>query len=391
MVIKKTGTIERRRGKLFARLRVDTPAGQKRIRIPLDTQDLAHARAIAETLAGQLERGEISINEAQASEPSESFEVYSTRWLEARRSRGVAFVGHENTWISKYFLPHIGALSLDAVRPSILRGLLESVHREHGLKKETMAHLHRLLHRIFETAFKAELIEENPMKRVERLQIRELKKEREILTDEEVIQFLSSPLVSLELKAMGALSRIVGGMRAGDLKAIDWAHVDLETFGSLVAPRAKSKRPMRLEIPQSIRLVLRAYHESLGAPTIGPVFPVTKGPRKGETREGRSYGWGKRLRKALLLAGIDRHELHNETAYTLPVDWHSFRRAFVTALARAGVNAQTALQLAGHSNLAIHARYLSTTQIQMIPAGAVPGLDRSGPAGTNDKKKVSNE
>jgi hypothetical protein len=43
---------------------------------------------------------------------------------------------------------------------------------------------------------------------------------------------------------------------------------------------------------------------------------------------------------------------------TLPVDFHSFRRAFKTALAGAGVNVQQAMQLAGHSDAKTHMRYV---------------------------------
>ncbi len=42
------------------------------------------------------------------------------------------------------------------------------------------------------------------------------------------------------------------------------------------------------------------------------------------------------------------------TAHLPPVDFHSFRRAFNTALADAGVSIQTAMRLAGPADAATH-------------------------------------
>jgi hypothetical protein len=44
------------------------------------------------------------------------------------------------------------------------------------------------------------------------------------------------------------------------------------------------------------------------------------------------------------VAGVDRHELHHETEWSLPVDFHSCRRVFATALAEAGVEPRMAMR-----------------------------------------------
>jgi hypothetical protein len=67
--------------------------------------------------------------------------------------------------------------------------------------------------------------------------------------------------------------------------------------------------------------------------------------------------------------------LYYETATTLPVDFHSFRRAFNTGLAEAGVNAQQAMLLSGHSDPNVHVRYVMRTKVmRTIPAAALPPL-----------------
>jgi hypothetical protein len=68
--------------------------------------------------------------------------------------------------------------------------------------------------------------------------------------------------------------------------------------------------------------------------------------------------------------------LYFETPTSLPLDFHSFRRAFNTALAAAGVNVQKAMKLAGHSNAATHMRYvMQTPDMRTIPTAALPNLE----------------
>jgi hypothetical protein len=133
------------------------------------------------------------------------------------------------------------------------------------------------------------------------------------------------------------------------------------------------------------------------------VFPVRQGKRAGEAkRPENSYAY--RLRRELLRAGVHRmppievpatspgvrtdlgkrakgtmlapnprDPLYFETATTLPVDFHSFRRAFNTALAEAGINVQHAMHLAGHSDAKTHMRYvMQGSALRAIPPGALP-------------------
>ncbi len=75
------------------------------------------------------------------------------------------------------------------------------------------------------------------------------------------------------------------------------------------------------------------------------------------------------------MAPNPRDPLYFETEATLPVDFHSFRRAFASSLAEAGVNVQHAMHLTAHSDLRVHARYvMRTTAMRTIPETAIPRL-----------------
>src|SRR5690606_19138321 len=68
-------------------------------------------------------------------------------------------------------------------------------------------------------------------------------------------------------------------------------------------------------------------------------------------------------------------ELLEETEFTRPVEFHSFRRAFKQALADAGVDLQTAMTLSGATDPKTHGRYLhNTAKARQLPAAALPSF-----------------
>ena len=85
----------------------------------------------------------------------------------------------------------------------------------------------------------------------------------------------------------------------------------------------------------------------------------------------RGTSYAHRLRRDLWRLGIREHAVHNDTPMSKKVDWHSFRRAFATSLAEAGVNEQRAMMLTAHSDSRVHALYVQETAVmQAIPRPA---------------------
>jgi hypothetical protein len=142
-----------------------------------------------------------------------------------------------------------------------------------------------------------------------------------------------------------------------------------------------------------------------GKPTTGHVFPplrgkhVGKDDKTGVTHEKTGVSHAKAMRRDLQAAFVAHRaanskvpaevldtfcpakdsarwvELFKGTEFTRPVDFHSWRRRFVQALADIGMNAQQAQKLAGHADLAAHERYLrNTTGTLTIPNEALPDL-----------------
>jgi integrase len=332
-------------------------------------------RRLAKLLA-ELEAGEPS---APAKRGAETLADYADGWLAARDARGLASVDDERRSLKLHVLEALGDRELRAIRPAQIREVLDAAVAT-GLKQNTLKNLRALLHRLFKAAWIDELVAENPVARVPTPKLREVQKRRTILTDEELRRFLAHPDVDLEIKMLALCARTVGGQRSGDLHALRWEAFG-PSFATCQVPRHKTGKPQELDVPEVVQPFIAAWHELHGSPTSGPVFPVRRGKRAGEHKAPNTNANAKRLRTALLVAAVDRHELHHETAATLPTDFHSLRRAFSTALARANVNAQTAQALTGHTDPRVHMRYVAAEQLRTLPPGAAPTLDPSLAAG----------
>jgi integrase len=238
-------------------------------------------------------------------------------------------------------------------------------------------------------------------------------RERAVLTDAELAMYIAWQhpderyrKAVLERQVMSIMSRTFGGVRAGDLHALEWTALDIErgAFAHGWAARKKTARPQKLEIPEVMRPFIRMWWRLAGEPLTGLVFPAL---RLGVKRRaaGESVGDGakvgvshaKALRRDLkraFAAAADRgipeapapdsarwRELFEHTKQTKRVDFHSWPRAYNQALADADVTAQQAAALAGHADLGAHMRYLNnTSKMRRVPDAALPTLAESSPS-----------
>jgi len=370
----------------------------------LGTTDKALARRKLAKLVAAIERGEDVTDVASVVGAPERVRDYADGWLATRSAQGVGMVQKERRTLEMYAFDAIGRLPLCDVRPSHVRSILDEAAAK-GLRRATVAEIRGVLHRLFRAAVEVELVEHNPATPVRTPKLREVRKERCILTDDEFLRFVACSDVGLEIRMLSLVARCEGGMRTGDLHTWDWTMIDRVHFAECFIPRAKTKMPQALAIPDVLAPFVRAWWERAGKPESGPVFPVCIGDRAGQVKSA-SNSYAKRLRRDLFHAGVyrmtpimvpatskgtrtdrgktangtkpapnPRDPLYFATATTLPVDFHSFRRAFASALAEAGVNVQHAMHLSSHSDPRVHARYvMNTAAMRQIPAAAVPRL-----------------
>ena len=370
----------------------------------LGTTDKSLARRKLARPVALVKAGADVLDASDAASAPERVSDYAGAWLQKREAQGIAKAPSERGNLRLHALDTIGVLPLCDVTPGHIRGILDDVVSK-GLKRGTVDQVRGVLHRLFDDAWRAELIEMNPVARVKMPSMREVKKDRVILTDDEFSHFVACAAVDLELRMLSLVARCEGGMRTGDLHKWDWTMIDRVQFAECFIPRAKTSKPQALAIPNVLAPFLRAWWERAGKPESGPVFPARLGKRAGQAKR-PSNSYADRLRRDLFRAGVYRmapfevpatspgtrtdrgtvaegtklapnpaDPLYFETSTTLPVDFHSFRRAFNTALAEAGVNVQHAMHLASHADAKVHSRYVMNTKaMQTVPAAALPRL-----------------
>lgn len=231
-------------------------------------------------------------------------------------------------------------------------------------------------------------------------------RERMMLSDAQVLAFQEARGFARELDMMVLFSREIGGHRTSDEHAAAWQDMDLEHFAWMKVRRPKtdqkvgqSARPGRLRSYERVthethpqhRPHLRAWWQKQGCPTSGPVFPrrrdaVRGGGKKGG-QKGRGSSYAAALRRAVWAAGIyvplpgfdpaapDKAfcRLQTDTDTTRRLDFQSFRRSLVTALADAQVSEMDQLAVTGHTQVTTQLRHYMGQRRVKVPASALPG------------------
>jgi integrase len=425
--LEQKGQLIQRASGWYGRFYVTVDGERVRVCRALGTTNKAVARAKLRRLVAEQDVQRIS------AQRSETFEEAGRRVVELQKAAGMATWKERLHRLEEFVFPALGAMQPVDIRAAHVRSVLESA-RDLGKARQTLIHIKNDISAVLGDLWRSDLLNENVTARVKAPEAHEeptrrAKKERAVLTDEELMTYLSwehpdehQRMAVLERQTMACVARMFGGLRTSDLHTMTWDAFELPRllddgasaggFESGIVPRkkgsrlAKGGRPQRLMVPEMLRPILRDWWERHGRPSAGLVFPARRGAKAGVgARSGVSHAdaFRRDLRRAF---GIEEQvpsdrerpgrgpsgalvwrpvegreltarerELFEETDYTLPVDFHSWRRAFNQALAEAGVNAQQAQALAGHASLDAHARYLAnTSKTREIPAAALPRL-----------------
>jgi integrase len=395
----------------------------------LQTESKPAARRKMERLIAEHAAGSTSATEmAEQAKRGETFAEAANRCHDARKADGVRSAADELARLKRY-AADLSAFEVKKIKTGMVNTVLDTT-KAAGKSRQTVQHLKQDIANVFAMLKREGVVTMNPVTEAELPKFaKTVKKVRTTLTDDELFTYLSwqhpeefQQMASLERQVMACVARMFGGLRTGDLHSIDWSTLDTTNgrFALGWAPRKKTHRPQPLEIPEMLRPILRDWWERTGKKAAGPVFPVRRGERVGEEREKSSHA--KAFRRDLRRAfGIEQQrpvevvrsngrkltkrvwetvraltprerELFEEGRYTLPTDFHSWRRAYSQALADADVNAQQASALAGHASLAAHQRYLANaTKVRAIPIAALPriGVSHQVSGGTPEPENTN--
>jgi integrase len=404
MAAKRSGTIISKPSGFFARVWVTLPEGKEERRwLNLQTTSRATAKRKLARMISMMEAGEFIAEAHAKSTTPESYREFTTALHEKRERAGIVMARDEKRNRENFIYPLIGDLPVARVTDDHVRQVLEEA-RDKGLAWESVRKIRAVMSRDFKRARIEKLITISPVQDVGIPEgLRKDKRPRVILTDEEVGTFLSAPKGDIELKMVSLVARTEGGMRTAELLRWDWSMIDTATFAACTIARAKTGEIQRLEVPEVLRPFLLAWWTRHGKPASGPVFPSRRGRTKGQAKKVGATTFAHRLRRDLFRAGVRRlppvevevtstpngkgepkgtklepnpaDPLFFDTRSSRKVDFHSFRRAYNTALARAGVNIQQAMVLASHSDAKTHMGYVMAVEAtRPVPAAALPAL-----------------
>ncbi len=347
-------------------------------------------------------------------EKAVNFETFKEAALRLVGESRIASKDYRMGRLENHVFPAFGHKPVNEVEPADIRDVLKEL-ADGDYSQDFISKVKVDIGSVTNALFEEGILRENPIARVLRLPAGKVdNREKAVLTDEELTIYLSwehpQPQhrhAVRERQTMACISRIFGGVRVGDIRSMQWEHFDTTNgeFKFGYAARKKTKRPQLLEIHPVLRPILRDWWEWHQQPATGPMFPVLKGERAGDGSRGRTNIASAMRRDLMRALGLEvlkqtaieradgkvnpkhfvwvearpmthrERELFQETEFTKPVDFHSFRRAFKQALAEADMDFQRSMALSGSTDVKAHMRYLNnTSKARILPDAAVPDI-----------------
>lgn len=346
--------------------------------------------------------GDTPIEPEEASAPITIAEFAEKEFLQPRERLKLTTVDYERRYIEQIWNPAFGHKAFADVKVPDVQRVLDDLaagkilappnpkHKNAKPKRykyTTRKHIRDTAKRLWLEAMAHDLAQKNvpALAKLRRADDEEETLPRALPSDEEISRVIHHSDVDPEIKVITLTARMVGGMRAGDINALHFVAFtpgyDVRTEPSerwviltFTRRKTRKKRPLPEShvIHPDLRPYFDAWHERLGRPMSGPVFPVSRGPRAGQQKNEGNNSYAKRFRRALLVAGVTRHELHHKTETSLPTDFHNLRRSFGEAGERAGLTGRQIMNLGGWSDPAVANRYRDKLKPKELPDAMVP-------------------
>jgi integrase len=217
----------------------------------------------------------------------------------------------------------------------------------------------RVLRRILNVAVEWGVIETAP-----RIQLLtgEMRRERVITQEEEKLYLSFAPSLLFDLATVLADT----GMRPDESYRLRWEHISWDSgrFGALRVTHGKTPAAKRvLPFTMRVRSVLEMRWEAAERPHEGWVFPApTKSGHidQGSTRK-QHLGVFKSANEDETGQPLEKPRLRSFVLYSL-------RHTFLTRLGESGCDAWTLARIAGHSSIAISARYVHPSEDAVLNA-----------------------
>lgn len=313
------------------------------------------AEKYAETLEGQYKYGRYNL-------PHDiTLQQWVNIWLEDKENKLAPSTFRRYKLLLNRILPALGDIPIIDLRPITIKKFftdLEKLEKEGEISKRTVLHHYRCLHNILESAYKLEIISQNP---IDKVPIPEAPLAKiQILNEEQLIQFFKALKTEKLVYQVMVMLPITMGLRSGEVAGLEWKDIDFKSriinitkarqytpgYGAYIKePKTESSKRV-LYIPDIMFDLLTRYRKEwlqekllYGNKRKDTDFVIC-------TIEGNPYiphyitQWFSRFLK--------RHNLPHIT-------YHSLRHLNATLLNKAGVPLKDISSLLGHSRANITA------------------------------------
>jgi integrase len=268
-----------------------------------------------------------------------TFAAYARQWFDVgpQRRRWKPQTVRAYVFVERRLVASFGPMPIGAIRPRHIADFVAG----HKLSPSSVGRDLAVLHAIFDSAVREELIDSNPTSRAERPR---LPKNRWRLLEPHEVRAVSAAFTDARARLVFRTLTLTG-LRRGELLRLRWGDVNL-LEATLRVVEAKSEEGERLiALPSTLVRELEAHYAATHYRADSDF--VFAQPESG-TRLEITKWYPKQFRAALTAAGI--------TDYVRP--FHDQRHNALTNMAKAGSSPVAIMATAGHRSFATTKHYL---------------------------------
>ena len=305
------------------------------------------------------------LNETLMRTGAREIEVVSSRqwltdWLGGMETSAKKRTVAEYRTTINSFLEHLGGradLSLEVIGHGDVIGWRDMLRDKKKLNRTTINNRVKILRMPFEVARVNHKIEVNPANKemVKRIEM----KEGEV----EIVKGTFTPDQTKKLLAVaggqwGGVIRLgfYTGARLRDLTNLRWNNIDLANGTMTLTPMKTDRKGKKITVPLHPELAAWLLSQPTSDDGKAYLFPALANRSSGG-RQGLSYEFQKLMTAAGIAAEYDYLEAEGDGRKRIRLSFHSFRHAFSSMLANAGVSQEIRQKLTGHASAEVHALY----------------------------------
>ena len=269
-----------------------------------------------------------------------TFKAYAGRWFDEGPSRR----GWKPSTVAEYravrrrLVDAFGPMRLAEIRPRHVAAFV-SAQADSGRAPASIARDLAVLHALFKTALREELVDQNPAAAAERPKVK--RREWRILQPAEIARVAKA--FTDDQARLVFLTLVLTGIRRSELQALRWGDIDL-LEGVLRVRESKSDSGRRsIALPPTLAAALTDHYRRTAFK--GDDELVFCHPERGTVYSANVFS--EALRAALTAAGVEA---------TLR-SFHDLRHASLTNGAAAGESPIALMTRAGHANMATTKQY----------------------------------